>query len=98
MPMVWIDTVLSEAIASGAQDQLRLGAPVADISILQRRIERFTVMRIIIGMDIMPTVRDSGEGDQVVTLGIGVMSNEAIGASQLPDPETPGDFPQSGWL
>ncbi len=31
-------------------------------------------------------------------IGIGVASREALAATALADPETDGDFPQSGWL
>jgi len=97
MTTVWVDTLLNLTVAVGAQGSIRLGFPTADISIAQRRLERFTLIRTILGFDLAPTVRDSGEGDQVVDMGIGVFSQEAISVGQFADPLAAGDFPARGW-
>ena len=96
MPTFWMDTLINLVVASDGQDDVGLGVLTADISVSQRRLERFTVLRTIIGIDIAPTIRDSGEGDQIATLGIGVISRETL--ANPPDPNSAADFPQRGWL
>ena len=58
---LWADTLISLATATDTLSLVNLGLPT--LSALQRRIERFTLIRTIIGIDIQPTIRDSGEGD-----------------------------------
>ena len=96
MPTVWGDSLLSETVAGGGTvDVAFLGLPT--LSALQRRIERFTLTRTIIGIDIMANVRDSGEGDQVVDLGIGVFDNN-MAVANFPNPAVEEEFPPLGWL
>ena len=96
MPSVWFDTLLNDAVASAAQEVIGMGPPGA--SVTERRVQRYTLIRSILSFDIMPTVRDSGEGDQLVTLGMGVVSTESAAAGNVPDPETPTDYPIRGWV
>ena len=93
---LWADSILNVNVASATSSLLNLGLPT--LSVLQRRIERFTLIRTIIGVDIAPTVRDSGEGDQLVSLGIGVFSEQADTIAELPDPTVAEDFPLRGWV
>jgi len=95
MPTMWVDQILSMAVASGAQGIQQTSPALADLPL---RLERFTAIRTIIGIDIGPTVRDPGEGDQLVTLGIGVVTQEALVANVVPDPNSATDFPQRGWM
>ncbi len=95
MPRLWIDTDVDLTLASGAgaTDSLMTG-----VSATQTRFDQMTLLRTIIGIDIAHAVHDSGEGSQLVSVGIGVASQEAIAAGVLADPQTDTDFPTRGWI
>jgi len=95
MPRLWIDTDVNLLAASGAQasDSLMTG-----VSATQTRFDQMTLLRTIVGIDIAYTVHDSGEGSQIVSIGTGIMSQEAFAASAFSDPETDTDFPTRGWV
>ena len=94
---IWADSVLNMSTAGGgSQSLVNLGLPA--LSTLQRRIERFTLIRTIIGIDIGATVRDSGEGDQSFALGIGIFPEESDTVAELPDPRDDQAFPERGWI
>ncbi len=95
MPTVWIDTDPNMTLASGAGSEKSLMTNIGDA---QSRIEQMTLLRTIIGIDISYLVHDSGEGSQVVSVGVGVTSHEAFAASILADPEVMTDFPSRGWV
>jgi len=96
MATLWVDTIMSVAVAGNGQSIIALDE--TGFSIQQRRAARWTLLRSIIRLDLAATVRDSGEGDQVVTLGVGVVSEEAFAASTVPDPNVGLDFPIKGWV
>ena len=96
MPTLWIDSLLSEAVSGGGRDLVILGA--TGLATLELRMARFTLTRTIIGLDIHPTVPDSGEGDQVVDIGIGLGSIEQSLVADFSDPSVETDFPTTGWL
>ena len=96
MPTLWVDTLFADSIASGGQVVHELDSTV--FSVTERRFARATLLRTIVRLDIAPTVRDSGEGDQIVDIGIGVTSQEAFAASVVSDPATAIDFPVKGWV
>jgi len=93
MPTLWVDTLLSLAVASGGLDIDQL---TAEFSVEDLRMGRMTLLRTIIRADLAATVRDSGEGDQIVDLGIGIVPREAIG--NVPDPSVATDHPTRGWI
>ncbi len=96
MPTLWADQLLNEAVgAGGGRDASFLG--LSTLSALDRRIQRFTLIRTIIGINIEPTVPDSGEGDQLVSLGIGIMDNQQSVVADMPDPAVEAEFPTKGW-
>jgi len=95
MPTIWTDTILAENVASGAQGLVGIDPPGSGET---RRQLRYTLTRLILRLSINPTVRDSGEGDQIVSLGIGMTSAEAFSAGVVADPATDSDYPAVGWL
>ena len=94
MPTIWIDKLPNLVVASGAQGAFSLSPTITQT---QLRLERLTLIRLIIGIDIMPSIRDSGEGDTLVSLGIGVFSDEATQAGVFADPTVETDHPARGW-
>ncbi len=96
MPTIWFDSLLSEAVAPGTQDLRQLGTGAQAVT--ERRLQRYTLTRTIIGLEIHPTVRDSGEGDQLVDIGIGLFSLEANTAAEVANPAVESEFPIQGWL
>ena len=97
MPTLWIDTLISTAVGSGGQIVLPL-SPVG-LSTVERRLTQNTLLRTIVRLDLAATVRDSGEGDNIVDLGIALLSIESSGAtSGAPDPSSQGDFPVMPWV
>ena len=94
---IWSDTLMSNDIASGGTLHLQL---TAGFSADETRLASMTLMRTIIGMDVGHAVHDSGQGSQLIDVGIGVTSQEAFaaGVASLPDPNTFDDFPTRGWV
>jgi len=95
MPSVWVDKTISNTVSTGAQLQVRLDT---GLTLVQTRLTQMTLLRTIIGLSIARTVHDSGEGSEILSLGIGIVSQEAFSASVLPDPEAEQDFPPRGWI
>ena len=93
-PGFWIDTRMNETIGSAAQG---LESLMTNVSSTQSR-RGWTMVRTIIGIDIARSVHDSGEGSDLVEIGIGVTSQEAFAAGVVPDPQTPTDHPTRGWV
>jgi len=96
MITLWADQILSVPVA-GASALNRSFLGLSALSALDRRIQRFTLIRTIVGIDIMPTVRDSGEGDQLVSIGIAVVSEETA-ATGSPDPSVEDEHPLRPWV
>ncbi len=92
---MWIDSLHEFDVASGARSERSL---LATFTEFQTRLQGMTLARVILCHDYSYTVHDSGEGSQVVTVGIGLASQEAFAATTLPDPEADADFPQRGWV
>jgi len=92
--MFWVDLPQSTQIATGAKSEVDL---LVGLTANESR-SGITVMRIILMWALAALVHDSGEGSQIVTMGIGIASQEAFAAGALADPETTDDFPTGGWL
>jgi len=95
VPTIWIDTSLSDNIATGAEFEKSL---MTNISSAASGLAQMTLLRTIIGIDISYATHDAGEGSQRLSIGIGVASQEAFAAAALPDPEVMSDFPTKGWV
>ena len=95
MPRVWKDTTININVATASQGVASL---MGALTPAQTRFDQMILLRTIVGIDIAYTVHDSGEGSQLVSVGIGVASQEAFAAGALPDPETDTDFPTRGWV
>ena len=97
MPTLWIDTLIATAVGSGGQIVLPLSA--VGLSTVERRLTQNTLLRTIVRMDLAATVRDSGEGDNIVDMGIALLTIESSGATAgAPDPSSQGDFPAMPWV
>ncbi len=93
---LWVDTLLSFNTATAGQTITPLGP--AGLSTVERRLERLTLIRTIVRIDLAAAVRDAGEGDNIVDYGIEVVSEESRAAGTVPDPSTEVDFPTRGWV
>ena len=90
----WQDFIISESTADGTQDtQLLLGAEVDDPKGL-------TVVRMVIGLSIVPAPPDVQSPLAVmrVSMGIGIISQEAALVAAYPDPNIDEDVPVTGWM
>jgi len=96
MATLWIDNRIDQDTASGATSQINLIGEFPAFETL--RLARLTLLRTIIRLDIAYTVHDSGEGSQLIAMGIGIASNEAISGSVTSDPEDPSEHPTRGWV
>ena len=92
---VWIDTLIGLQAASNGSDLISL---MTGTSSGESRFNQMTLLRTIVGIDIARSVHDSGEGSEVVSVAIGIGSQEAFAANTLPDPQTSTDFPTKGWI
>ncbi len=92
--MFWIDNLENIPVASGAKAEVSLLGTLPE----SEGRSGMTLMRLILCWDLSYTIHDSGEGQQLVDVGIGIASIEAFGAGVLSDPEIETEHPQSGWL
>jgi len=96
MSRLWIDTGATLAVANASTDAFSL---MTGLTTTESRLAQMTLLRTIIGINLGYSVHDSGEGSQLVSVGIGITSNEAFAtAGALPDPEVDLDFPARGWV
>jgi len=91
--MFWIDSLHNIDIASGAKSETTL---MGALSVEDTR--GLTLMRCILCHDYEHTIHDSGEGQQIIDIGIGVASREALNAAALSDPEIATEHPDRGWV
>ena len=93
MPRVWVDKAATLTLTSGGgEDQIELSADLGASRYLQA-----TLLRTIIGINIGNVVHDSGEGSQLISIGIGIIPATATTAS-FPRPEFDTEFPPRGWV
>ncbi len=95
MATLWIDSHLNVTTVSGdkKENSLMTGFSPGDT-----RLARMTLLRTIIGLDVAYTVHDSGEGSQLMSMGIGIATNEAFTAGSLPLPNLATSFPRLPWI
>ena len=60
--------------------------------------DTITVARILLELKFYHFVTLSADGENCISLGIGVSSSEAFDQLALPDPAVNGDYPPRGWL
>ena len=89
---VWADTLFSLTVMNGAQQvsSLHLGVLTTNMDL--------TVVRTLIHLNISSDNPGFASGLQRVSLGIGVVSEEAFLAGVVPDPNVNTDFPSRGWV
>jgi len=91
---LWVDTLPNMTIAAGTQINIDLLDTLA-----QSRVDRMTLLRTVIGLDIARLTHDSGEGSQQVFIGIGQVADTIpLGGADMPDPFVMTEFPSRGWL
>jgi len=91
----WSDQLFSDDVVNGGQFVLTL---IPSFSAAEQRLTGITLMRTIIGLDIGYTVHDSGEGSQIVDIGMAIVSQEAFAASVISDPNIANEHPTRGWI
>ena len=97
MPRVWMDSGidLTPAVAATA-----IVVTLNQLAELESRFTQMTLLRTIVGLDVARLTHDSGEGSELVSLGIGIVSSEAFvaGGTSLPQPQNNTEFPVRGWI
>ncbi len=88
----WIDALISIAIADGAQNQQTLFP-----GITPDELRNGTILRTVANLFIGSTVTAGAWGWGHTDIGLGVISQEAIGATAFPDPNSTSDYPVRGW-
>ena len=92
---LWIDTLVLEDVTNVSSNTTNL---MASMTTIDTRLAGLTLLRTIIGVDIAYLVHDSGEGSQIVDIGLGISTQEAFAADVLPDPNTATEHPTLGWV
>ena len=95
MATLWIDSHLALTVGSGGTNNASL---MTGFTAVDTRLQRMTLMRTLIGLDVAYTVHDSGEGSQKVSLGIAMADQDAFAAGTLPDPAVATEFPRLPWV
>ena len=92
---VWFDTLHDNTIgSSGVLNETLL----TGMSNIVQRTQGMTLLRTIICHDYSYAIHDSGEGSQVLDVGIQLATQEAFAAGVLPDVEDDSEFPNRGWI
>ena len=89
----WIDTSVGFTIATSAQTSLSLMTGVAPVN-----MRGMTLIRTILTLDCFSVTTAGAWGVQILSIGIGVASQEAFAAGVFPDPNTMTDKPPRGWV
>ena len=89
----WQDFLIDRSVVNAAQGaEVLLSGDVDDT-------KGMTLVRMIIRLDVTANVLAGDSTDQqIVDMGIGMISAEGILATAYPDPDTAGDIPLTGWL
>ena len=89
----WQDFLVTADVADSAQ----ANANLLDGVITETK--GLTAVRFIIRLDLRPSTWVSNSTDsQMVTMGIGIFTADAISGSVYPDPNVSTDHPGAGWL
>ena len=88
----WIDALIAIVVASGAQNTQTLFPGISPDELRNGTIIR-TVANLFMGSTQVAGAWGWGHCD----IGLGVISQEAIGASVYPDPNSASDYPTRGW-
>ena len=93
---LWIDSRIRMTLAGGgtSNDQ----SLMTGVAAITTRMSQMTLLRTIVGFDIAYSVHDSGEGSQLVSVGMGVASQEAFAVGSFSDSDVDTDFPTRGWI
>ena len=89
----WTDALISFTVATGLQGQQTLFPGIGPDDLRDG-----TIVRTIGLLDIYSLTIGGAQGVQGVDMALGVISQEAIGASVFPDPNSAADYPVRGWL
>ena len=93
---LWVDTLHEFGIGSGTAVNVSLMGPLIPA---ESRNYGMTLIRTIICHDYHYTVHDSGEGHQVLDIGIAVAEQDAFSALALPDVGAAlAEYPTRGWI
>ena len=90
---LWIDTLVSEQTANGTQDNTDLMATPSQFS-----KHGLTLVRTIVNLSIRPESPFGVTGYQALDIGMGVVEQDALAASALPDLNFGDDTPIRGWV
>ena len=89
----WQDFIINENTPNTSQDNANLTGGVIT------ETKGLTIVRMIIGMNVRAlTPAINSVNDQLVAMGIGIFTADAISSQVFPDPETGDDQPGTGWL
>ena len=91
---MWQDSTLNQPVASGAELITLLTADFTN----PRDTQGFTVVRTLFCYQLSPTTPGVVSGQQRVSIGIGVASEEAFNAAVVPNPSVASEEPTLGWI
>ena len=89
----WIDALISIDVSSGGQNTQTLFP-----GITPDELRNGTIVRTVTSLSLTSVSVAGAWGFQILDLGLGVISQEAIGAGIFPDPNDADDYPTRGWL
>ena len=89
----WDDEFVSLSLANATAGNQLLVQNVADP---EKR--GCTLVRMIVGIDVMVNQPGTVSGKQLITVGIGLVSDDAFSAGVFPENNVADDFPVGGWI
>ena len=91
----WDDQLFNQDVATGSRVLLLLVEDVADP---EKR--GCTLVRMIFGINLLASNPGAVSGQQKVSMGVMVVSDDAFlaGSAAMPDPTVDAEFPVGGWL
>ena len=91
----WHDTIIVQSVATGATEELTLIAGIPDD---EGQTVGLTLIRTIVSLTFLPSAAVAGFGQQLMTLGIGVVQQDAFIGTALPDLGVTFEEPHGGWV
>jgi len=89
----WIDALVNITVASAGQNRQTMFPGVG-----QEQLRNATIVRTIGDLYMNSTTVADAWGVNMMDLGLGVISQEAIASVVFPDPNDADDYPVRGWL
>ena len=92
---IWVDTVVVTSVASGAVEEISLLTGISDA---EGFTEGWTLIRTLVNLYAIPAAAGAAFGSNLITVGMGQITQDAFVAAALPELGVQFEEPQAGWV